>query len=92
VRVKGRREPVRIYELRGIGVPGTEEREAIAAFEAGLDAWAQRRFDEAREGLERTLTAWPHDAPSRLYLTALADFAVRPPPQDWDGVITLASK
>lgn len=92
VRVKGRREPVRIYELRALGEPTERDRAIIGTFEAGLDAWAQRRFEVAREAFEATVAAWPADPPSALYLRALGEFSRAPPPPDWDGVITLTSK
>ncbi len=92
VRVKGREEPVRIYQLRALGVAVGTEKDTITTFEAGLDAWAQRRFEVARAAFQTVLEAWSDDTPSRLYLKALDEFATTPPAPDWDGVITLVSK
>jgi adenylate cyclase len=92
VKVKGRREPVRIYELRGLGVASGTEAAAIARFEAALEAWSARRFAQARTELEAVLTHWPADPPTRLYLSALAPLLAAPPPPEWDGVLTMATK
>ncbi|HVE85919.1 MAG TPA: adenylate/guanylate cyclase domain-containing protein, partial [Myxococcales bacterium] len=41
VRVKGKRKPVRIYELRGMGQPSAEEAAVIQAFEAAVDDFSE---------------------------------------------------
>lgn len=92
VRVKGKRQPVAIFELRGLGTPSAGDAEAIARFEAGLAAWNAQRFDEAKAHFEAVLSRWAYDAPSRLYLAELEGLIGRPPSTDWDGVISLRSK
>ncbi len=92
VRVKGKKVPVGIYELRGLGTPNETDARAIAAFEAGLVASTQRHFDEAIALFNEVLTLWPGDAPTRNYLAELETFRVRPPPPDWDGVVSLKTK
>jgi len=92
VRVKGKRVPVRIYELRGLGTAAGAEAEAIAAFEAALDAWASKRFDEAARGFQRVLERWPNDPPARKYLAALEELHAQAPGADWDGVVSLKTK
>lgn len=92
VRVKGKKVPVRIYELRGIGTPSEADARAIAAFEAGLEALVGRDFDAARSHFETVLQRWPHDAPARDYLAEIEGFRENPPPPDWDGVVTMKTK
>jgi len=92
VRVKGKKVPVGIYELRGLGTPSEPEGRAIAAFERGLSAWVARRFDEAEAAFKEVLTVWPHDTPTRNYLAELETFRAEPPPADWDGVVSLKTK
>jgi adenylate cyclase len=92
VRVKGRHDPVRIYELRALGTPSGLEATAIDAFEGALEHWAARRFAEAGAGFEAVLALWPGDATCRLYLKQLERFRAEPPPGDWDGVITMETK
>ncbi len=92
VRVKGKRLPVNIFELRGEGQPAGDEAIAIATFEQALTEWTNRRFDHAKALFEKVLTLWPGDYPSRKYLTEIEGFAANPPPSDWDGVSSLTSK
>ncbi|MEW6431909.1 MAG: adenylate/guanylate cyclase domain-containing protein [Myxococcota bacterium] len=92
VRVKGKRQPVRIFELRGLGAAKGAEAEAIAAFEGAVDAWNERRFDDAAAGFRRVLEAWPGDPPSRRYLAAIDALAGQPADPDWDGVVSLKTK
>lgn len=92
VRVVGRREPVRIYELLGIGRPKEDQAAVIRLFDEAVDAWSSRRFDAARQGFEQVLVAWPNDPPARKYLAALDRVAVKPPGPEWDGVMQLDTK
>ncbi|MGV3625432.1 MAG: CHASE2 domain-containing protein [Archangium sp.] len=92
VRVKGKKVPVGIYELRGLGTPSESDAKAIAAFEAGLAAWSSRRFDDAKTHFETVLAVWPNDSPSRDYLGEIDAFRDSPPPGDWDGVVSLKTK
>ncbi len=92
VRVKGKKVPVGIYELRGLGSPTPADAAAIAAFEAGLDAWARRDFDGAAARFTEVLATWPGDLPARDYLAELEVLRQHPPPPEWDGVVSLKSK
>lgn len=92
VRVKGKRRPVKIYELRGYGSPQGTDAEAICAMDEGLDLYAQRRFDEAEQKFLRVQQLWPKDPPAHRYLEELAAFKVTPPGPAWDGVYTATSK
>ncbi len=92
VRVKGKKVPVGIFELRGLGTPSEVDGKAIAAFEAGLTAMTQRRFEEAGRLFHEVLTFWPKDGPTRNYLEEVQAFQGNPPPPDWDGVVSLKTK
>ncbi|MFT3708117.1 MAG: adenylate/guanylate cyclase domain-containing protein [Archangium sp.] len=92
VRVKGKKVPVGIFELRGLGQASGDEAKAIALFEQALVASTARKFDEARALLEQVLTLWPNDGPTRNYLAELDEFRTNPPPADWDGVVSLKTK
>ena len=92
VRVKGKKMPEGIFELRGLGIATGNEAKAIAAFEAGLTAMTDRRFDDATLFFTEALTIWPEDAPTRDYLEEIQGFKLTPPPPDWDGVVSLKTK
>jgi adenylate cyclase len=85
--VRGRSEPVRIYELRGIlGQANKKEREFVSLFEAGLQAYRSRNWSEASGLFERSLTLQPADYPSELYLDRIRAFERNPPGDGWKGI------
>lgn len=92
VRVKGKRKPVRVYELRALGQAAGTDAEAISAFEAALDLYTEGRFVDAEGGFQRVLTLWPQDPPAHRYLEELSVLKTRPVPPTWDGVYTATSK
>ena len=68
VQVRGRREPVRVYELRSEGTAGGEEAAFIQSFEKGLTAFRARAWDEARGHFRACLKARPEDGPAAVML------------------------
>jgi adenylate cyclase len=92
VRVKGKRVPVGIYELRGIGKPSASEATAIALFEQALVLFSNQNFEQAAVKFREVLEIWPTDSSTRRYLAQIDAFAAQPPPADWDGVASLTTK
>jgi adenylate cyclase len=92
VRVKGKRKPVRIYELRALGQPSSTDAEAIQTFEAGVDAFTEAKFDDAEALFKKAQALWPHDVTCGRYLEDIAVLKVRPPGPGWDGVFTATTK
>jgi adenylate cyclase len=86
VRVKGKRKPVRIYELRSDRAAFGEEAELIKGFERAVDDFAAQRFDDASAGFRAVLQAWPNDGPSWTYLAEIKVLKEAPPGPNWDGV------
>ncbi|MHB1844953.1 MAG: CHASE2 domain-containing protein, partial [Deltaproteobacteria bacterium] len=89
VRVKGKHEPVRIYEILA-ATP--EPLPFVPPFERGLGLFRARRFDEARAAFEEALGLRPGDPPSRLYLARCERMKANPPEGDWDGAYTMETK
>ena len=92
LRVKGRADPVEIYELRGEGAGEAEEQALIAAFEAGLEAYRDRRWAAGRAAFARALALAPEDGPSQLFLGRCDAMEETPPGDDWEGVFSMTSK
>jgi adenylate cyclase len=92
VRVKGKLLPVRIFEVLG----GASEREEWASiverFNAGLEAFRERRWEEARTSFGAILAERPSDGPSRLYLVRCDAMTQTPPGPEWDGVTVMDTK
>jgi adenylate cyclase len=87
IRVVGKSEPVRIYELLGRkGEVPAKTLEARDQFERGLAAYRHRNWELARTCFEACRTIAPGDAPSQVFLERLTFVQENPPDTDWDGV------
>jgi adenylate cyclase len=92
VRVKGKTEPVRIYELLGTSDCAGAMGEFVTRFEGALQHFRDRSWDCARALLEGCLSQRPEDGPSRFLLAGVDKMVQNPPPDDWDGVSTMETK
>jgi adenylate cyclase len=92
VRVKGKKLPVKIYELIGDRKEAAAHQEAIQRFEAGLAQYKEGRWDEAMALFRETLTLRPGDPPSQLYMNRCESLKANPPEGEWDGVFTMTKK
>ena len=98
IRVKGKLQPVVIYELIGrTGEPsvyGTpdEVRARLEIFQRAHDLYRKRQWEEAQKTFQTILDRWPDDGPSRTYWKRCQDYLFDEPPSGWDGVFTMTHK
>jgi adenylate cyclase len=92
VKVKGKAQPVRIFELVAEGRVTPETTSVLTLFNEGFRLYHEQKFREAVERFTNALSFAPNDAPSQLYLERCEDYLREPPPPDWDGVFTMTSK
>ncbi len=94
IRVKGKLEPVRIYELIADGPLSAEERRFVDAFHAALAAFRERRFVEAAAAFEAAneLAGPDGDKTSLDYAELCVEYQAAPPGPAWDGVRVATSK
>jgi adenylate cyclase len=93
VAVKGKREPIRIFEL--LGRADSEEpgrRQWIDEFDRALALYHGQRWEEAAAAFTSVLERRPDDSPSRLYVERCRTYAAAPPRKDWDGVTVMETK
>ena len=84
IKVKGKKLPVRIFELLGEkGRPAADRLERARAFERALGDFRARRFGEARAAFESL--SEKGDRPSGIYAAVCAAYEKSPPSPDWDG-------
>lgn len=89
VRVKGKTEPVAIFEPRGLlGEADAAELALLANWSRLLELLRARDWD----GAEAILLALPDDGLRRLYSARLHQYRATPPGADWDGVTTFETK
>ena len=92
VRVKGKEQPVRIYELFGYGSFYVRKKPLIDSFHIGLDAYKARDWTQALALFQESLILDPDDKPSAIYAERCAEYLKSPPPEDWDGVFVMTTK
>jgi adenylate cyclase len=90
IRVKGRKQPVTIYELRGEAV--AVEPEWLTTFAAGREAYRGGDWDRAEKFFREVLRLKPEDAPAQAFLDRVRHYRAQPPPADWGGVFSLEGK
>jgi adenylate cyclase len=91
VAVKGKKEPVRIFELMADG-PTPELTARINRYMNGLRLYRAKRFDEAKVVFNEVLERYPDDGPSKIYIRRCDDLLIEPPPEVWDGVYVMKTK
>lgn len=93
VRVKGKAQPARIYELIARHGQATAEQRALGwEFQSALEAYRLQDWEGAIRILQSILDRYGEDGPSRIYIERCQMLKQNPPPSDWDGVFTLTTK
>ncbi|MBK7076886.1 MAG: adenylate/guanylate cyclase domain-containing protein [Myxococcales bacterium] len=93
VRMKGKDQPARIFELCGrAGDRGVPEGAAVAAWENAMAAYHEQRFGDAAARFATIAAANPADGAARVLAERARVLADAPPPPDWDGVYEQRSK
>jgi adenylate cyclase len=87
VAVKGRREPLRVWEVAGpADHVDAENQLRLERYQESVDLYRTRRFAEAERLLAALAVDMPGDGPVELYLERSRAARLTPPPDDWDGV------
>ncbi len=93
LRVKGKKEPVVVFELLARkGQVDEQKRRIVERYLEGLAAYKIRNFSTAWARFSEAAALDPSDGPSRVYLERSANYRQTPPPADWDGVYEMTSK
>ncbi|HSA93460.1 MAG TPA: adenylate/guanylate cyclase domain-containing protein, partial [Terriglobales bacterium] len=92
IRVKGKAQPVGIYELLDVAGDGSRHAALLAAFEDAMAAYRRREWEAAAQKFQSLLELHPDDGPSRVFLSRSCEFVVENPPPDWDGVYVMKTK
>lgn len=94
VAVKGREEPVTVYEVFD-HLPKEKRhiRQQLAPFfKKGIQLFRSRHWEESLNCFQLCLDKDPGDDVSRIYLDRCIRFRVAPPPDSWDGSIEMRQK
>lgn len=89
VKVKGKRQSVRIFEL--LVDPLSAEEKMLPIFAEALHFYRRGDFKEARNLFEKCLLLDPKDGPSQLFVERCREYE-KNPPEDWEGVTAFKVK
>ncbi|MCA1994825.1 MAG: adenylate/guanylate cyclase domain-containing protein, partial [Coleofasciculus sp. S288] len=95
IRVKGKNEPVKIYELVDLRSESISEhkQQVIELYHKGREYFLKRQFRKAwMEFATIVDEVDPDDKSAKLQMERSQHFVNTPPPEDWDGVWTLTEK
>ena len=92
IKVKGKNEPVRIYEILQTKTAAVDKLYEIKElFEKGLAAYRKQSWDKAEEMFQLCNEKY-QDMPSVVFLDRIQHFRTNPPPKKWDGVFEMKVK
>lgn len=92
IKVKGKTEPVRIYEILQIKSQASDKLDDIKhLFERGLHFYRRQNWEKATQYFKECNDKY-YDLPSQVFLERIRHFKHVPPPAKWDGVFEMKVK
>ncbi len=93
VRVVGKNEPVKIYQLlaKKNELAGSMQ-EIMEHYEKGMKCYQDLNFKDAISCFENALKLEPEDGPCLTYVNRCKMYLEQPPPTNWDGVFNFTEK
>lgn len=96
IMVKGRSQPLTIYELIGYKVDISPDiQQCLDVYARAMDSLLKRKWKEAAllfgEGAQMEWAGQP-TSPSAVYVARCLQYQEDPPPEDWDGVFVMRAK
>ncbi|MBW7888852.1 MAG: adenylate/guanylate cyclase domain-containing protein [Bacteroidetes bacterium] len=93
IRVKGKKMPIKIYELVCKREEATEDTmKMVQTFESALQLYRHQQWRDAVSMFTTIQKLKGNDPPSKEYITRCIDYEQQPPGKDWDGVHIMTSK
>ncbi|QTA81496.1 Adenylyl/guanylyl cyclase domain-containing protein, GAF and PAS domains-containing [Desulfonema limicola] len=92
--VKGKTEPVSIYEVLDYHTDETfpNLRDVTRLFKDGLEQYRNKKWDSAGKTFHEALRLNPKDKLAQMYIDRCAHFKASPPGDDWNGEWVMTSK
>jgi adenylate cyclase len=94
VRVKGKLQPVVIYELlaKKTDKLAPHIQEGLVEFAKGCSLYNERNFGEAIIAFTAGMNKMPDDRASQVYIDRCLEYLANPPNENWDGVYEFKTK
>jgi adenylate cyclase len=94
VRVKGKKESIRIYELLDTKRKSLDEKTTqwLQLFQEGVNLYLNKKWSQALRKFQKCLRLKEDDVTSREYVRRCESLRKKPPGKAWDGITTLTEK
>jgi len=93
IRVKGKKLPIKIYEVFCKKNEATEQKlKIIQTFESALKLYREQQWSDAILMFNTVLKLDEKDYASKMYIERCEEYRTNPPPKEWDGVYVMTSK
>jgi len=94
LRVKGKTEPVKVYELLATTEKGLNDEmsRVLEFFNKGFENYLEQNWEYAIKYFQQGLSINDKDGPSLRYLQRCRQFKENAPGDQWDGVFTMTTK
>ena len=98
LRVKGKKKPVRGYELISLKNEMTKDQsQLVQAFDEGIKLYNKQEWTKAKKLFKESLSMEEKfidrpTTPSEVYLDRCDYFKAEPPGKNWDGIWTMKTK
>lgn len=93
VAVKGKKEPVRMYEvMKRESDASPADNKLVARFGEAMQAYTSKAFEKAVSITDELLSQYPEDGPAKTLNARAKHFIQEPPPADWNGVWVMTKK
>jgi adenylate cyclase len=92
IRVKGKKQPVNIFELLGPASDAAKYADLVTTFDAAMSLYREQKWREAAESFGELLARFPDDGPTQIFLQRATEFLEEAPETGWDGVYVMKTK
>jgi adenylate cyclase len=92
IRVKGKTQPVNIYELMDVAENSSAYESLLTGFDHAMQEYRKQDWSEAANLFAEVLANFPDDGPTQVFLERAIEFSETAPEGEWDGVYVMKTK
>jgi adenylate cyclase len=92
IRVKGKSQPVNIYELMDVSREQERYEPLLERFDRAMKSYKDQNWSDAASRFSDVLANFPDDGPSQIFLERAIEFSGNAPEGEWDGVYVMKTK
>ncbi len=92
VRVKGRRQAVKIFEVLQTNHEFRVNMDALQEYNEGYSLYLDKKFEESYSKFNALSKRFPEDKPTQRIKSNCVEYISSPPDENWDGVTTFTTK